>query len=131
MQTQIPILVLAHETDYGGVVSNVRYLEYIERARYALLHVAGLPVEKTWREVGVQMVVRHVEIEYLGFARHEDELEIVAKTGEFSGARAVLEYELKRPSDGATIMKARQTVAFLNTNWKPVRIPPIFREKLK
>ena len=131
MKITLPILVVAFETDFGGVVSNVRYLEYIERARYALWHTAGLQVEKTWKEFGVQGVVRRVEVDYLGFAKHEDELEISALVGEIGGARLVLEYEITRPKDGATILKARQTMAFLNTQWRPVRVPSVFLEKLR
>ncbi len=127
---KISLLVVAFETDFGGVVSNVRYLEYIERARYALWHTAGLQVEKIWREHGVQGVVRRVEVDYLGFAKHEDELEVSALVGEIGGARLVLEFEITRPEDGAMILKARQTMAFLNTKWRPVRVPEIFRERL-
>lgn len=131
MKISLPILVVAFETDFGGVVSNTRYLEYIERARYALWHAAGLQVEKTWREFGVQGVVRRIEIDYLGFARHEDELEIEVEVAEIGGAKVILSYELSRPSDGAILMRARQTLAFLNTNWRPTRVPEVFRSKLE
>ncbi len=130
MKISLSILVVAFETDFGGVVSNVRYLEYIERARYALWHAVGLQVEKTWREHGVQGVVRRVEVDYLGFAKHEDELEISVEVGEIGGARLILEYEITRPKDDAMILKAKQTMAFLNLNWKPVRVPEVFRDKL-
>ncbi len=130
MKTSLPILVVAFETDFGGVVSNVRYLEYIERARYALLHGAGLTVEKTWQEHGVQSVVRRVEVDYLGFAKHEDELEMAVEVEKIGRATMILNFELKRPVDGAVLMRARQTLAFLNTNWRPVRVPQVLREKL-
>ncbi|WP_157947761.1 acyl-CoA thioesterase [Abditibacterium utsteinense] len=130
MKISLPILVVAFETDFGGVVSNVRYLEYIERARYALWHAAGLQVEKTWREFGVQAVVRRVEVDYLGFARHEDELEMEIEIAEIGGATLVLSYELSRPADGAILLRARQTMAFLNTKWRPVRVPKVFRAAL-
>ncbi len=130
MKIVLPFQVVAFETDYGGVVSNTRYLEYIERARYALLGAAGLKVEKTWAEIGVQGVVRRVEIEYLGFARHEDELEMTAEVAEIGGATVVLIYELSRPGDAAILMRGKQTLAFLNTKWRPVRVPALFRENL-
>lgn len=130
MKVTLPILVIAFETDYGGVVSNTRYLEYIERGRYALLHAAGLSVEKTWQEIGVQSVVRRVEVDYVGFARHEDELDLDVEVKEWSGATATIVYELRRRSDQVTMMRARQTLAFLNQNWRPVRVPALFREKL-
>lgn len=130
MKISVAILVVAFETDFGGVVSNTRYLEYIERARYALLHGAGLQVEKTWRDHGVQSVVRRAEVDYLGFARHEDELEITVEVGDIGGATLVLNYQLTRLSDGAILMRARQTLAFLNRKWRPVRVPAVFRDAL-
>jgi acyl-CoA thioester hydrolase len=127
MKISLPITVVAFETDYGGVVSNTRYLEYIERGRYALLHQAGLWVEKTWKEIGVQPVVRRVEVDYLGFARHEDQLELSVEVAEIGGARAVFCYELIKISDGSVLMRARQTLAFLGTQWRPVRVPEKMR----
>ena len=127
---KLTITVVAFETDYGGVVSNTRYLEYIERARYAFLHAHDLHVETIWKAHGVQPVVRRVEVDYLGFARHEETLEMSCAIGEIGGATARLDYELKRVNDGAILMRARQTMAFLNTNWRPVRVPSFYREKL-
>ena len=46
MKVILPINVVAFETDYGGVVSNTRYLEYVERGRYALFHAAGFRMEE-------------------------------------------------------------------------------------
>jgi YbgC/YbaW family acyl-CoA thioester hydrolase len=129
MKISLPITVVAFETDYGGVVSNTRYLEYIERGRYALLHQADLWVEKTWKEIGVQPVVRRVEVDYLGFARHEDQLELAVEITELGGARAIFSYGLTRlgETESPVLMRARQTLAFLNTQWRPVRMPEKFR----
>ena len=126
----LPITVVAFETDFGGVVSNTRYLEFLERGRYALLHAAGLPVEKTWREEGIMAIVRRVEADYLNFARHEEALTLTTWVSQWSGATAVVSHELVRDCDGVTILRARQTIAFLNRQWKPTRVPAIYREKL-
>ena len=131
MKVQLPILVHAFETDYGGVVSNTRYLEYIERARYHFIHSLGLTIEEVWKTQGVQPVVRRVEVDYLGFARHEDALEMRCQLAELGRASLILSYELTRPADGATLMRARQTLAFLNTSWRPTRVPQIYRERLE
>ena len=86
MTITLPILVHAFETDFGGVVSNTRYLEFLERGRYALLHVAGLPVEQTWRENGIMAIVRRVEADYLNFARHEEQLTLKTWVSQWKGA---------------------------------------------
>ncbi len=130
MKITLPLLVHAFETDFGGVVSNTRFLEWFERGRYALLHAAGLPVEATWASEGVMAVVRRVEVDYLLFARHEDALLLTSRVGEWKGATATVEHEITRPADGATIARAKQTIAFLNRAWKPTRVPASYREKL-
>ncbi|MDQ3812476.1 MAG: acyl-CoA thioesterase [Armatimonadota bacterium] len=130
MKITLPLTVIAFETDFGGVVSNTRYIEYIERGRYALVHAAGLKLTEVWATHGVQPVVRRNEVDYLVPAYHEDELELTVEVAAHSGATTTLRYQLLRPRDGAVIMRAVQTLAYLNTKWKPVRVPPIFREAL-
>ena len=130
MKITLPIRVIGFETDYAGTVSNTRYLEYMERARYALLHSTKLSVEGILKTHGAQPVVHRVEVDYLGFARHEEELEMTVEVVEMKGAKATLIYELTRPSDGATLLRARQTLAFLNLRWRPVRVPDIYRSAL-
>ena len=130
MKITLPITVIAFETDYEGVVSNTRYLEYMERGRYALLRAAGLSVEQMLRESGVQPVIRRVEVDYIGVARHEDALELDVSVLECRGASAILLHELRRSEDGAVVMRGRQTLAFINQNWRPVRVPALFRDRL-
>ena len=127
---QLPILVHAFETDFGGVVSNTRYLEFLERGRYALLHAAELPVEGTWRNEGVMAIVRRVEVDYLNFARHEDALTLTTWVSDWKGASATVSHEIVRDADAVMIVRARQTIAFLNRAWKPTRVPQSYREKL-
>jgi YbgC/YbaW family acyl-CoA thioester hydrolase len=129
MKVTLPITVVAFETDFGGVVSNTRYLEYIERGRYALLHAAGLKVKDIWREHGVQPAVRRVEVDYLGFARHEDELELEVECVECGRVSVTLKYLLRRLEDGAVLMRATQTLAFINARMKPSRTPTWFAAK--
>lgn len=129
MKVILPIHVVAFETDFGGVVSNTRYLEYIERGRYALMQAVGLTVVQALELCGAQPVVRRVEVEYLQPARHEDSLKLHIVVVSHDGARTVLDFELYRPQDGALLMKAQQTLAYLTPLWKPVRVPQLFKEK--
>ena len=129
MKVILPIHVLAFETDFGGVVSNTRYLEYMERGRYALMGAANLTVAQALELCGAHPVVRHVEVEYLQPARHEDDLELQVSVAVHQGARTVLNFELMRKNDGALLMRAQQTLAYLTPQWKPVRVPNLFKEK--
>ncbi len=129
MKIALPITVVAFETDFGGVVSNTRYVEYVERGRYALLHAAGLKITEVWQSHGVQPVVHRLDIEYLGFARHEDELMLRVRVESHAGATTTLCYELSR-ADNTLLMRATQTLAYLNRQWKPTRVPTLFRDAL-
>jgi acyl-CoA thioester hydrolase len=126
----LPITVLAFETDFGGVVYNTRYLEYLERGRYELFHAKGFTISGIWEEHGVQFVVRRAEVDYLGFARHEDKLELKTWVAAHAGATTIVHHELKRVTDGAVVLRAKQTLAYLNTKWRPVRVPQIFKDVL-
>lgn len=130
MSIKLPIQVIACETDFGGVVSNVRYVEYLERGRYALLHAAGLTLTRIWEQHGVQPVVRQVQADYLGMARHEEELVLEVTVARHTRTTTDLDFVLRRQSDGAVVLRARQILAYLNTRWRPVRVPQIFRDAL-
>ena len=129
MKVVLPIHVVAFETDFGGVVSNTRYVEYLERGRAALMRAAELTTAGVLEKCGAQPVVRRTEVEYLSPAFHEDELELHITVTSHQGARSFLQFELLRPSDGALLMRAAQTLAYLTPQWKPVRVPALFREK--
>ena len=128
MTITLPITVLAFETDYGGVVSNTRYLEYIERGRYALLHSVGLHSEEVWKALEMIQVVRHVEIDYLAPARHEEELELQISVAGHGKTSTTLHYELRRES--ALLLRASQTLAYINNRWRPCRVPQLFLDRL-
>jgi len=128
MRVTLPINVVAFETDYGGVVSNTRYLEYIERGRYALFHAAGFNMEDYTREHHVLFVVRKVEIEYLSPARHEDALELQIIVAEHTRTSTVLKFELRRKNEELLLLRAQQTLVYINESWRPVRVPQIFRD---
>lgn len=126
MKITLPITVMAFETDFGGVVSNTRYVEYLERGRYALMHAAGLRIEEVWQSHGAQPIVRHLDIHYLDGARHEDELELEVSIKEHTRSTTVLSFLLKRGEE--ELMRATQTLAYINHRWRPTRVPTVFLE---
>ena len=126
MSVILPIRVMAYETDYGGVVSNTRYLEYIERGRYALLHAGGLKMEEVVASIGVQFVVRKVEVEYLSPAKHEDELELAITVDSHSRSATHLSFKLHRKGEEGLLMRATQTLVYINEKWRPTRVPQLF-----
>ena len=126
MKVILPIFVVSYETDYGGVVSNTRYLEYLERGRYAIFQAAGFKMEEVIATHGVQFVVRKVEMEYLRPARHEDELELEIRIAAHTRTSTILNFELRRKGENTPLLRASQTLAYINNNWRATRVPQIF-----
>lgn len=127
MKITLDITVMAFETDFYGIVSNTRYLEYLERGRYVLMHRAGLTVREIWDEIGVQPIVRSAEIQYLGFARHEDNLQLHTWIEAQSGATTTICHKIVRVDDGGIVIRATQTLAYINKKDRPVRVPEVYR----
>ena len=123
-------LPISFETDYGGVVSNTRYIEYLERGRYALLQNAGLSVNRVLEECGVQAVVRRIDIEYLSPARHEELLELHVEVLSHSGATTTIFSQLFRKNDKVLLMRATQTLAYVNREMRAARVPKTYRDAL-
>jgi acyl-CoA thioester hydrolase len=130
MKVILPLRVIAFETDYAGVVSNTRYIEYLERGRYALLQAAGFSIERVLESHGVQAVVRRIDIEYLRAARHEDDLELHVAVKSHSGATSTIFSQLFRVPDNALLMRATQTLAYTDRQMRAVRVPQIYRDAL-
>jgi len=128
MKVTLPIFVVSFDTDYGGVVSNTRYLEYLERGRYALFQSGGFKMEEVIASHGVQFVVRKVEMEYLSPARHEDELELEVRVASHGKTSTVINFELRRKNEAALLLRATQVLVYINENWRPTRVPQMFRD---
>lgn len=127
MRVELSLRVVAFETDYSGMVSNTRYIEYLERGRNALLKASGVKVGEVWDKYGAFFVVRRTEVDYLLPARHEDDILLATWVREHTGATTILEHVLTRPADGAILLRSVQTLAYLNEAWRPVRVPAALR----
>lgn len=68
-----PLRVYIEDTDAGGIVYYANYLRFLERARTEWLRTLGLAQEK-FRQEGVLIVVRDVQLRYRASAKLDDEL---------------------------------------------------------
>lgn len=118
--------VLFYDTDCGGVVSNIAYLRYVERARCKLFEGLGMPLS-SMESTGLFPAVARSEIDYLVPGRLGDELLITARLAEVGKVRMTCEYEIFRlesEESKALLARAKQTVVLLQMpSGKPRRIP--------
>ena len=122
------IRVMYFDTDAGGVVHNIAYLRFIETARTYLAMNMGMSFAEIER-TKIHPVVVRTEIDYRKPALLGDLLLVNGRITETSGIRFWVEFEIVRPSDGATLITCRQALALVQMPaGRPVRLPPGFPE---
>jgi YbgC/YbaW family acyl-CoA thioester hydrolase len=118
--------VLFYDTDCGGVVSNIAYLRYVEKARAALFGELGMDL-LSMTETGLYPVVIRTEIDYRVPARLGHEVTVTARLAAVDKVRATCDFLLTIAGpDGTpkTMAEARQIVALVQMpEGRPKRIP--------
>ena len=113
--------VAFYDTDCGGVVSNIAYLRYVEKARIALFEALGMPAG-TMMETGLFPTVVRTEIDYRFPARLGEEVKVSARLAAVEKARCRCAFQLEVGE--RTVAEAIQTVALVQMpKGRPLRIP--------
>jgi len=125
-EVEIVETVLFYDTDCGGVVSNIAYLRYVEKARAALF--AGLGMElSAMMETGLFPAVIRTEIDYRAPARLGDEIRVVARLTSVEKVRATCLFSLVATAPGGearAVAEALQMIALIQMpGGKPRRMP--------
>lgn len=128
MTHSFPIRVYYEDTDLAGIVYYANYLKFIERARSEWVRGLGLDQTALKRDQGIVFAVRRVEADYLKPAKFEDALTVETRLLAETGARFVLEQEVRR--GGERLFLAQVTLVCLHDNGAPARLPAEFRRKL-
>lgn len=115
------VRVYYEDTDLAGIVYYANYLKFIERARSEWLRELGLDQVRLKEQAGQVFAVRRIEADYLRPARFDDLLEIDTSLVQATAARIVLDQAVLRA--GATLFAARVTLACLDRQGRPVRLP--------
>ena len=117
------------DTDAGGVVHNIAYLRFIETNRSLLAEHLGWPLTSMVNPGECPIVVR-TEIDYRRPARLWDTLIVRGELESFERTRFWCAFEVKRPSDGALIVRSRQMLAVIQMpSGKVQRLPKDWAEK--
>ncbi|MDE2445729.1 MAG: tol-pal system-associated acyl-CoA thioesterase [Alphaproteobacteria bacterium] len=122
------VRVFYEDTDFSGHVYHANYLKYCERARSDYLRVVGIDQNAMFAQ-GLAFVVRRMDCEFLRPARFEDELTVETRLLEMGGARFELAQAVKRGEE--PIFSASVTVAIIDAQGKPKRIPHEFAQKFQ
>jgi YbgC/YbaW family acyl-CoA thioester hydrolase len=115
--------VMFFDTDIGGVVHNLAYLRMIETCRTKLAGLMGLDL-RAMAETKLYPVVVRTEIDYRRPATLGDALLLHGRLDELQRARFWCTFEIRRESDDALLVTARQCLALVQMPaGKPVRLP--------
>ena len=117
--------VYYEDTDLAGIVYYANYLKFIERARSEWVRDLGIDQAQMKAE-GLVFAVRRVVADYLLPARYDDLLCVETKLLPESGARLVLQQDVKRGD--ATLFSATVTIICMTTDGAMTRLPAAIRQ---
>ena len=127
IEAEIAETVFFYDTDCGGVVSNIAYLRYVEKARTALFAALGMPASGMM-ETGLFPAVVRTEIDYRAPARLGEEIRVVASLVSVEKVRATCAFRLSATAPGGEarpVAAATQIVALVQLpEGRPRRMPP-------
>jgi acyl-CoA thioester hydrolase len=121
----IKIKIYYEDTDAGGVVYYANYLRYLERARTEFLLDRGISVADLHRQSVFFAVVR-VDISYKKPALLGDIIEITTEVTELKNATITVKNQVFK--DTSLLVEAYVTVACINKEGKPQRLPESFKK---
>lgn len=125
MAHTFPIRVYYEDTDMAGIVYYANYLKYIERARSDWVRSLGIDQNAMRNDDGVVFAVRRVEADYHAPARFDDQLSVQTRVQTVTGARLVMEQEVRRGTD--LLFAATVTIVCINDAGQPTRLPANIR----
>jgi acyl-CoA thioester hydrolase len=120
----LPIRVYYEDTDFSGAVYHANYLKFCERGRSDCLRILGIQLHELncdQTQDGLGFVVRRMACEFLKPAWIDNLLEVETRFVEMAGARMELDQKVRR--GGESLFEARVTVALVDAQGRPRRMP--------
>ena len=128
LEHRVRTRVRFQEVDALRIVWHGHYLSYFEDARVAFGRKYGLSYE-AFREAGLTAPIAHVACDYLGPARHDEELEVLIRLVRSPGAKLDFYYEIRRIEGGKLLVRGRTLQTLTDADGQLVlTVPPFLRE---
>ncbi|MEL6478007.1 MAG: tol-pal system-associated acyl-CoA thioesterase [Pseudomonadota bacterium] len=127
MTHRLAVKVYYEDTDMAGIVYYANYLKYIERGRSEALEALGVD-QVAMKTAGLVFAVRWVGVDYLAPARFGEVLEVATVIARVKGASVEMVQEVRRA--GQSLIRATVTVACMDVQGRPKRLPEDVRSKL-
>ncbi len=125
----IPVRVYIEDTDAGGIVYYVNYLKFMERARTEFMRTAGYGKTAIFDD-DAMFVVASSNVQYLGSAVLDDELQVTAKPLKVGRASILFEQCVRRGTE--TLCRGEVKIACVHRqNRGPQPMPEVMYDKLR
>ncbi|WP_308814814.1 YbgC/FadM family acyl-CoA thioesterase [Sphingomonas sp. GV3] len=116
-----PVRVYFEDTDLSGVVYHANYLRFMERARSAMLRLAGIDQRAVFDAGEGAYAVADLTIRYRAPAHLDDALLVVSRVTSVRAASVVIHQTVRRGP--LVLTEAEVTAALVAANGRPRRQP--------
>ena len=117
------------ETDQAGVVYYGNYLLYFEVGRTEHMRALGMPYAE-FEDRGLFLTVADTYCKYLGAARYDHLITVRTAVSKVTLTRVVFDYEVVNSTTDTVIATGYTTLACIDRERKPTRVPEDLRELL-
>ncbi len=118
------------ETDQMHMAYYANHFIWMEVARTNHFRALGVPYGELEKK-GVLLPVAEAHCKYRKPARYEDDVEVHTAVTEVKRASIRIEYQLKRPDDGALLSEGWTLHPFTDLSGKVVPVPAELKSKLE
>jgi len=121
-----------HEVDMLGVCYNAVYINFFETARLEYIKAAGLmPAKGIFSDGNIFFIVRN-EINYRGYAYHDDILDVYSKISYIKNSSFGYDHLIVNQKSGKVIVDGKVVIVHVDLkSRKSKRLPESFIEKIK
>lgn len=129
---KMTVYVRFKEVDMLGVCNNAVYITYFEEARIQYLKKAGLMPPGGIFSDGSEFYMVRNEINYRGFARHDDELDVYNRVSFIKRSSYGFEHVVHNKTTGKIIADGKGIIVRVDpSTGKSTPLDRIFREGIK
>ena len=129
VEHRFPVRVYFEDTDLSGVVYHANYLRYMERARSAMLRLAGIDQRAAFEAGEGAYAVADLRIRYHAPARLDDDLLVMTRLQQVRAAGVIIHQRVSR--GGEILAVAEVTAALVAPNGRPRRQPAAWVETFR